>query len=232
MATSGTYSWNPALSNIGAYALGRCNVRRPEITIGHLTDVAMAANLVLSDFSVDQPNLWAVELNTFPLVQGTIAYTLPANVLMVLDVYLTVTPASNGTAYNRIIYGVSRSEYASYPRPLEQAPPTIYWQDRIVPIVLTLYPAPDGNASYVLNYYAVIQDQDAVLTASTQVDLPYRQMSVFADCLAAKLALTYAQDRYPLLNSVAEKSYARVRAGENEMVSLYIVPGIGPYSRI
>jgi hypothetical protein len=229
MATSGTHTFNPALASIGAYALGRCNVRRPEITTGHLADVAMAANLVLSDWSSDQPNLWAVQLNSISLVQGTATYTLPSDVLLVLDCYITTVIGGNNN--DRIIYGVSRTEYAAYPIKLEQAPPTVFWFDRVSPPTISVYPAPDGNGPYTLNYYSVIQDQDAVVGASTQLDLPYRQLSTFADALAAKLALTYAPDRFTMLSGVADKSYARVRAGESENVSLYIVPGIGGYRR-
>ena len=229
MATSGVTSFNPALASFGAYCLGRCNVRRPEITAGHLADVALAANLVLSDWSDDQPNLWAVQLSQVDLVQGTAAYTLPADVLLVLDCYITTTVS--GVANDRVIYGVSRTEYSAYPNKLSQAPPTVFWFDRVVPPVLTVYPAPDGNGPYTLNYYAVIQDQDAVVGASTQLDLPYRMMSVFADALAAKLALTYAPDRFAMLDGVAQKSYARARASESENVPLAIVPGISGYRR-
>lgn len=229
MATSGTTNFNPALASIGAYCLGRCNVRRPEITTGHLADVAMAANLVLVDFADDQPNLWAVQLNSISLVQGQATYTLPADVLLVLDCYITTVIANNDN--DRIIYGVSRTEYAAYPIKLMQAPPTVYWFDRIIPPTISVYPAPDGNGPYTLNYYAVIQDQDAIIGASTKLDLPYRQLSTFADALAAKLALTYAPDRFTMLDGVAQRSYTRARAQESENVPLYIVPGISGYRR-
>ena len=223
-------SWNPDLGSIGAFALGRCGVRRPEITVGHLADVAMAANLVNVDWSDNEPQLWQVALASVPLVQGTTAYTLPANLLLVLDCYLTVT--YQGTSTDRIIYPVARSEYASYPNKAEQAPPTVYWADRTEPVVLSLYPTPDGNASYVLHYYGVYRDDDAALSGAAQTTLPYRSLSAFVDALAAKLALTYAPDKFAALEAVAMKSYGRLNAQENENPVLYVTPGLQRYTRM
>lgn len=221
--------WNPDLGSLGAYALGRCGVRRPEIGVGHLVDVAMSANQVFSDWSVDQPNLWSVELTNIPLVQGTTTYTLPANLLLVLDCYLTVT--HGGSIFDRIIFGVSRTEYSSYPNKAHQAPPTVFWADRTEPVVLSLYPTPDGNATYMLHVYGVFRDADAALGAASQTSLPFRWVSAFTDALAAKLALTYAPDKYTMLQQVAGASYGRGKAGENENVPLYITPSLQRYTR-
>ena len=158
---------------------------------------------------------------------GTINYTLPANLLLVLDLYITIT--SGGTSFDRVIYGVSRSEYDAYPNKTNQAPPTVVWINRVVPIQLNVYPAPDGNAEYVLNVHAVMQDQDAAFTGAAGLDLPYRGFSAFTDALAAKLALTYAPDRYTQLDAVAQRSYTRLNAQESENVALYIIPGLRGY---
>lgn len=190
----------------------------------------MAANLVLVDFSVDQPNLWAVELNTFSLVQGTNEYTLPDNVLMVLDCFIRTT--NNGVQNDRILWDVSRSEYASYPNKLQQAFPTVFWADRTAPVKYTLYPTPDGNGPYTLCYYAVIQDQDAQVTGATQLSTPYRMLSAFADAIAAKLALSYPPPppmTADALDKVAQRSYSRARAQENENSVLYVTPGLSGY---
>lgn len=230
MATSGTFGFNPALGSIGAFAFGRCGIRRPQITAEHLVDMAMAANLVLVDWSVDQPNLFGVVLNSIPLVQGTTEYTLPANILQVLDIFRRVTV--NGVNNDQIMYGVSRSEYAAYPNKTMQAPPTVFWADRVVPIQLSLYPTPDQNGPYTLFYYAIEQDQDAVVAGGAQLDTPYRMMSAFVDGLTAKLALSYpppAPMTVDYLDKIAARSYAAARAQENENVPLFITPGLSSY---
>jgi hypothetical protein len=234
LAASGTWQFNPALGSIGTFAFGRCGIRRPQITIEHLTDMQMAANLVLVDWSVDQPNLWGVVLNSFSMVQGMTEYTLPSQVLLVLDVFRRTTVS--GVANDTILYGVSRSEYASYPNKLMQAPPTVYWADRVQPIQMSFYPTPDGNGPYTLFYYAVQQDQDAAIatafTGGTQLSTPYRMLSAFADALAAKLALSYpppAPMTIDILDKVAARSYAAARATENENVPMFITPGLSSY---
>lgn len=197
--------------------------------MNHLADMAIAANMVLSDWSMDQPQLWSVALNQIPLVQGTTTYTLPSNVLMVLDCYIRTTVA--GINNDRILYDVSRSEYAAYPNKAQQAFPTTMWIDRVVPIEISLYPTPDGNGPYTFFYYVVEQDEDAVVTAARQLDIPYRAYSAFADALSAKLALSYAPDRYDMLDKVAQRSYTRLNGQESENVPIYIVPGLSGYYR-
>lgn len=189
----------------------------------------MAANLVLSEWADDQPNLWSVELNSVSLVQGTVSYTLPHNVLLVLDCFIRTTVS--GIQNDRILYGVSRSEYAAYPNKLLQQPPTVYWADRVSPIVLNVYPAPDGNGPYTLYYYAVIQDEDALTSGNTQLDLPYRALNAFTDALAAKLALSYLPAGFQMLDTVAQRSMTRFRGQESENVPLFITPGIQGYYR-
>lgn len=230
MATSNSWNFNPSIGSIGAYAFGRCGIRRPQITVEHLTDMATAANLVLVDWSVDQPNLWGVTLNSVPLVQGTTIYTLPPNVLLVLDCFIRVT--TNGVENDRVIYGVSRSEYAAYQNKLMQAYPTVYWADRVQPIQMNIYPCPDQNGPYTLYYYCVEQDQDALLAGGTQLDTPYRMLSAFTDALAAKLALSYPPPppmTIDILDKVATRSYAAARGQENENVPLFITPGLSGY---
>ena len=226
MATTGTYAWNPSLGSIGAYALGRCDVRRTAIMAEHLSDVAIAANLVLSGWSNSQPNLWTVKLTPVSLTQGNPGpYVLPADVVLVLDCYISTT------AGDRVIYPVSRSEYAAFPIKTTQDPPTVYWLDRVVPPTLTVYPAPDGNGPYTLNYYAVHQDQDAALGASAGLDLPYRYFKAFSDALAAELAPTYAPDKVPMLGTLAAQSKTAADEQDREATPIFIVPALSGYYR-
>jgi hypothetical protein len=248
-------AFDPGLGSLGAFALGRCGVRRAAIDTGHLTDVAMAANLVLSDWSLDEPQLWSVQQRSFLLGQGTTTYILPHDVLMVLDVFLRTNP---GTLYeidgfgqpvldgfgnlvvitqgdpaanlDRILYKASRSEYASFPNKNRQSPPTVYWTDRVVPIQVSFYPAPDAR-QYLVNYFCIVQQQDQVLTGDLSTGSPYRMISAFADAIAAKLSLSYKPEAFELLDKVAERSYTRAHSQENESVPIYIQPVLLGYFR-
>ena len=227
---TGTYTFSPSLGGIGLYALSRCGVKRTDVTTDHLVNMQMAANMVLSDLSNDQPNLWTVTLQSVTLMAGDPGpYTLPANTVLVLDCYITTT--INGVSTDRIIYPVGRSEYASFPDKLTAAPPTIYWFDRTVTPALTLYPAPDTAATYTLNYYACRQDQDAALGASAGLDLPYRFLKAFSDLLAAELAVIYAPDRATALDAMAQSTLAKAQKQDREVVPLYIVPSLAGYYR-
>lgn len=225
MATTGTYTFNPTAGALGAYALGRCGIRRTAILAGHMADVAMAANLVLSDWSNAQPNLWTVQLTTVALTQGNPGpYTVAGDVILPLDVYIN-TPADG----DRIIYPVSESEYAAFPTKTQQDPPTVFWFRRVLPPQFYVYPAPDGNGPYTLNYYAVHRDQDAA--NASQLDLPYRYLKAFSDALAAELALTYAPDRAVMLANVAIGSKQRADEQDRENVPLFVVPALAGYYR-
>lgn len=227
---SGTYNFSPSLGSLGAYALGRCGVRRAAITVDHLADLGMAANLILTEWQNDQPNLWLFQLGSVSLVQGTPTYTLPSTVVLVTDVYLT-TNVGSPPPTDRILYAASRSEYAAFPNKLAQDPPTTWWFNRVVPPQISVYPSPDGNGPYTLNYWAVHQDQDAVIGGATGLDLPGRFLMPFADALAAELALTYAPDRAVALDAKAQRSLAKAREQDAEQVTFYVMPGLNAYYR-
>lgn len=261
MTTSQTYqfgnqNFGPAFGAIGAYALRRVGVPRTSISVEHLEDVAMAANLVLSDWSTDQPNLWNVQINQFPLTQGLANYTLPTNVLLPLDFYvrtlqtptflldpngnLILTPegapivtgtTGAGPPNDRILFGVSRTEYASYPNKTQQAPPNVVWVDRVQPIQVNIYQTPDGNGPYVLYYWAVMQPTDAVISGGVALDLPYRAFKAFTDALVAELSLTYKPDQAQAFAQVAMGSKTRLNTQDREIVPLYITPSLSRYYR-
>lgn len=226
---SDTTAFGPDLGAISAFALGRSGVRRPAITADNLADAAMAANLVLVEWANDEPQLWQVQLTSVPLTQGVITYTLASNLLLLLDAYITVTVG--GIPQDRVIYGVSRVSYDSYPNKTFQGYPTTYWFNRVIPPQISLYQAPDGNGPYVLNFHGVYQDQDAVMPGATGLDLPYRAFSAFTDAVAAKLSLSYKPEAFQVLEAVAMKSYAALRAQENESTPLFVTPGLSSYFR-
>ena len=222
MTTSGTTAFNPSLGGIGAYALRRCGVKYAAITAEHLADVAMAANMVLSGWSVNQPNLWRVQQSTVSITANNPGpYVLPTDVVLVLDVYVTIS------GQDRILTSISRSEYAAYPVKTTTSPPTVYWLDRVVPPTMTFYPAPDQT--YTVTYYAVHQDQDAVVPGAATLDLPHRSLNAFKDSLTAELAVIHAPDRAPALDALAQRSYQAAMAQDRENAILYITPNLSGY---
>ena len=139
MTTSGTYSFNPSLGEIVLYAYQNIGVRPTSILQEHMESARMAANMMLSRFSNQGVNLWAVELVTVPLVAGQSTYDVDGSTIMILDAYTTTD-----SGIDRVIMPISRTEYASYPNKTQQGFPTSYWFDRLVSPKVTLWPVPDG----------------------------------------------------------------------------------------
>jgi hypothetical protein len=224
-----TTSFNPSTADIGLYVLHRVGIARTMVTADHLADVQMAANFVLSDMATTQPNLWSVQAEQLPLLQGVPTYILPSNVLLVMNAFIRTT--IGGIENDRVIFGVSRDDYAAYPNKLLQQPPTVYWADRSEPIKLNVYPAPDGEGPYTLIYYAVERDSDAAVGADTITSLPYRFLAAFKDMLVAELAPTYAMPKSAMFTQIAKESRARAMMQDREIVPLHITPGISRYYR-
>jgi hypothetical protein len=167
-----------------------------------------------------------VELVTIPLVQGTATYSIPSNVIVIMDGYVTVN--SGATPIDRYIMPISRSEYASYSNKSTQGFPTTYWHDRLISQTVTLWPVPDGNeASF--SYYCVQQIQDAAFTSGQTADIPYYFLEAFVLGLAHRLAIIWAPDRAQGLKMLADEAYQIASEQNIETAQQYISPMLQSY---
>ena len=207
-------------------------MRRSALTQEHMASARMAANLLNMTWSAKGVNLWAVDLQTVSLVQGQATYSVPANTIIVLDAYVTV--GTGTTATNRYLLPISRSEYATYPNPLQQGFPSVYWFDRLLSPSITLYQVPDGN-EVSLSYYRMRQNQDIALQSATQLEMNPYFFEAFGIGLAWRLALRWSQDKPQLiegLKALADETY-QVAATQNvETAAFYITPVISGYWRV
>lgn len=226
MTTSGTYAFNPGLGEIVLYAYQNIGVRPTAVLQEHMESARMATNMMLSRWSNQGVNLWAVDLVEVPLVAGQTTYAVEGNTIMVLDAYTTTS-----SGIDRVIMPISRTEYASYPNKAQQGFPTSFWYDRLVSPTLTLWPVPDGSSATILKYYRVRQVQDANLQNGEQVEVPYRWLECFADGLAYRLARIWAPQIAPQLKIQADESYQIASAQDVEAVPTFISPMIGGYFR-
>ena len=229
MATSGTYTYNPALGEIVLYSYNLIGVRNTSVLQEHMAAARMAANMLLSRWGNQGVNLWAVDLITTPLVQGTSTYAVDANTVMILDAYIE-TDNGSGQPIDRLILPISRTEYASYPNKEQQGFSTTYWFDRLLSPTVTLWPVPDGTTTS-FKYYRVRQLQDANLQNGQQVEIPYLWMEAFAYGLAQRLAVIWAPERVQILKPMADEAY-QIAADQNvETAQQYISPIISGYFR-
>lgn len=229
MTTSGTYDFAPSLGELTLYSYFLAGVKPTALTAEHMFTSRMAANLMLSRWSNQGVNLWAVDLITTPLVQGTATYAVDPSTVMVLDAYLTIT--QNGVSTDRIIMPVSRSEYASYANKDQQGFSTVFWFDRLIAPTITLYPVPDGVSATSLKYYRVRQIQDANFTGGQNVEIPYRWLEAFADGMAYRLSQVWNPSIATMRKAVADESYSIAAFQDIEQAQQYFLPQIGGYFR-
>ena len=113
---------------------------------------------------------------------------------------------------------------------MQQGFPTSFWWDRVIPSTLTLWPVPDGSATYTLTYYYYSQIQDANLRQGGNAQVPYFWLNAYTADLAHRLARIYA----PALEAArkADRDEAYMRANkQTEMAPFYISPGLAGYYR-
>lgn len=224
---SGTTNFSPSLGDGIIYAFNLIGIRPAQILQEHMQSAQFAANLVLSTWSGDTPDLWKVSLVTVPLVQGQATYPYASNVIVVLDTYISIDNG-DGTFTDRLILPISRTEYASYPEKSQQGFPTVIWPDRLLNPTLTLWPVPDGNQTY-LKYYCVTQIDDAVSANGTGLDIPSYFMEPFMVTLASRLAMIWAPDKAEVLEAFGEKLYAKALSQNTENANLYVSPMLSSY---
>ena len=68
MATSNTYTFNPSMGELTIYAYNLIGVRGTALLQEHMEAARIASNMLLSRWSNQGVNLWAVDLVTTTLV--------------------------------------------------------------------------------------------------------------------------------------------------------------------
>lgn len=226
MTASGTYLFQPSIGELGLNALARIQIRPPAVVQDHMENMRMEGNLLQSSWSAAGINLWTVDLQTMPLVQGTATYTVPATTVMILDAYISV---GSGPATNRYISPFSRTDYASLGNPTSQGTPSTFWFDRLISPTITLWPVPDGGGPYVLQYYRYRQLQDAALPNGGTAEIPYVFLDAWAAGLAYRLSRIYAPSLEQIRKADAVEAFALANQQNSENVPMYIQPMISSY---
>jgi hypothetical protein len=226
--TTGTYGFFPSFGELLLYAFGLCGIRNTALTQQHFQTGRMAANMLMSSWSARGVNLWQVDLQSVPLVQGCATYNVPSNTIVILDAYYTI---SNGTTeIDRIMLPISRSEYASYSNKHQQGTPTVYWLDRLLQPTVTLYQTPNGAQS-CFKYYRLRQTQDTALANGAVPEMPVYFLDAFTKGVAANVALSWAPTQYPVLKAAADEAYGYAADQNVETSNIYVTPVVNGYYR-
>lgn len=229
MASSGTYAFNPPISDIVLSAYSRIQIRRAQLLAEHLTDAAREANYLLVEFNNKVPNLWRSELQSVSLIQGTATYTLPSRTVMILAAYIRT--GSGVTQNDRLIFPISTVEYSSYPNKNTQSFPSVFWFDRQIIPQITLWAVPDATSTYTLLLQTATQIQDANLPNGETADLPNRFMDAFVAGLAYRLARIWKPELEAIRKTDAAEAWNIAATNDVENVDLNIVPQLEGYFR-
>jgi len=226
---SGSYNFAPSGGEIVLAAFQRIQVRPTELTPAHLQQATMELNLLQARIANLQPNLWTVDLQSLPLVQGQATYSVPAETAMITDAYIRT---GSGTATNdRMIFAISRTEYAAIPNKTTQQFPNQFWFDRLISPTLTFYPTPDGNGPYTCYYYRVRLLQDAKMPNGLNIEVPALWLDAIVAGLAHRLARIYAPTLEDKRKMDADEAWRIAATQDTENVALYISPGLSGYFR-
>jgi len=224
---SGQYQFFPSNMEVLASAFARIGVKRTELEQSHLQDGVSELNFFLAAFNTVGPNLAQVDLQTINLVQGTQSYSVLANTVQILDVFLTYP--GGGQVLNAYLYPLSRTEFAAIPNPTYQARPNQYWFDRLQSPSLYLYPVPDGNGPYTLNYYRFRQVQDSLLVNGETPEVPNRALDAIVAGLAYRLARIYARDLEDKRKMDAGEAWSLFARNDVENAPMYLTPSLSSY---
>jgi hypothetical protein len=223
--TSKSYDFNPSNAEIIAQAFTRIGIRRTSILTQHIQDAVMELNTLFSRLNNMGPNLWTVDLQSIPLVQGSATYSVPAETIQILDVYVRFGSPST----DRILYGLSRTEYASLSNKATQGFPSQFWFDRLISPTITFYLTPDGNGPYVAYYYRFRQIQDSRIAGDQVAEIPNRWIDAIIAGLAHRMARIYTPQLEQIRKMDADEAWNVAATQDVEQVPLMIMPQTGGY---
>jgi hypothetical protein len=229
MTSSGTYNYQLSNGEAVLDAYERCGIIAAQLEQKHFFSARRQLNLLLaSEWSNRGVNLFTVQLNSQLLTQGTATYTLPANVIMILDAYRS-TNQGQPNQTDIFISPISRDDYAAYPQKQSPGPPNQYWMDRLSTPTVTLYPVPDGAGPYFLNYYACVQVQDSNLPSGSTPQVPVRWYDAMCAGLAYRVSRVYMPAKTQELKAEYDEAWKFAATEDVENVPVRISPAIGRY---
>lgn len=227
MTSSGTYSF--AISNGGAIiaAYERLQIFAPQLRVEHQRSAITELNLLFSEASNRQVNLWKVDQQSVALTSGVASLTVPQNTVMVLDAWITTGTGTAAT--DRYITPISRTVYASLSNKQSPGAPTQFWFDRLITPTLTLWPVPDQTGIYTLNYFRCLQMQDANLPGGETPDIPYRWYDWMVAGLSHRLSRIYRPNLEAQREKDADNAWLIASTQDTEGVNVAIAPPLGRY---
>lgn len=227
MTTSGTYTFDPTLADFIIEAFERAGVKPNQISTSHMQSARMSANLLLAAWSNLGVNLWAVDLQTVPLLINDGEYNIDTATVSILDAYIRMGTTPNFTDY--AMSPMSRTDWSNIANKLQTGRPNQYWFNRAIVPTINVWLVPDASDTYTLHFYRLRRLQDANIPAGETVDIHFRFQEAFVSDLAARLAQKYNAEKWKDLRADAGIQWKAARDEDREMVDTYITPDLSGY---
>lgn len=227
MATSGTTSFNMDFPEIAEEAWERAG---REMRSGYdLRTARRSMNLLTIEWANRGINLWTITNASVALVKGDVDYHLATDAIDVIEQNIRTNSGVQAQQNDLPLTRVSVSTYSGIPNKLTQGRPTQVWIDRKASVpVANVWPVPDKNDTYILQYYYLKRIDDAG-EGAFDADMPFR----FLPCLVAGLAYYIAMktpelsDRIPLLKNIYDEQFEMAASEDRDKTSARFVPRIG-----
>lgn len=221
MATSGSTDFSMDAREIvtAAFREAKIIAAGETPTADELADGLQKLNLILKTWSAKE-HLWIRTEGTQALTASTASYAI-SGARRMLSVRRRTS--SIDTPMNEL----AREEYYDLPTKTATGTPASWYFDpqrstRTLYVWPTASTAVAANTALHFTYLRVIEDLDAL---DNDPDLPQEWLETLIYNLAAKLALAYGSDVYPILKVEAAQLLNDLSAEDQEPVSVYFQPG-------
>ena len=252
MAISGTYTFNPDITEIVEEAYERAGL---ELRSGYdLKTARRSMNLLCLEWQNRGLNLWTIDegkvgetsagaaLTTNYLKKGTASYNLDVATTGLLDIVLRTDDTDTTLQSDYHMSRISQPTYATIPNKLSEGRPLQYYLQRKEILgagdagadqksVVTLWPVPDLDSKYKLVYWRVKRIADAGDDSSNTVQVPDRFMPALISGLAYHIAMKRPEvsDRAMMLKQVYEEQFQLAAEEDRVKTSARFVPYIPGY---
>jgi len=232
MTTSSTTSFNLDVNLLIEEAFERCGA---ELRTGYdFRTARRSLNLLTIEWANKGINLWTIEQGQIAMVQGQIAYDLPADTIDLFDHVIRTQSGQSQTDIN--INRISADTYLTIPNKNAQGRPIQVWINRqsgaqnpsgIQYPSINVWPAPDQNNFYTFVYFRLRRIQDAGEGVTTQ-DIPFRMLPAMVAGLAYHLSLKIpgALERSVMLKSMYDEAWEQAGDEDREKAPLRLAPRI------
>lgn len=235
MTTSGTIGGTTInVTRLIEKALRRCGLSPTSNTQETMETAREDLFMLLMSLSNRGLNLWCIDRQEIPLVEGQATYVLPVGTLEVLNLNLaTVTDEELGTVRELVLMPINRDDYTALPnKQMASSTPTTFWFEKLREPQITLWPVPTDDTRYLVLYrYRQIQD---IGDFTNEIEIPTRWLEAICWHLALRLAFelpNVTAERLTLIQQMAQSMTLEVEGGENDSMPLYITPQVIQYTR-